>query len=190
MAKLVLTDREVELIKGLLAHTDLNSQEILSIFSFLERNINHREIGAIRTESKPRYADSPTASKAEIQSLLYKASKIGVEATKLGLLPSTDQKSMILKAIEIMKSAILIYNNNTLVTRSETFIVLGVIAWTYALHCFYRKLDIEPVYLGDDGMPLLTGDGKPRLWELSKCIKHDACPLSNGAKNKLSGTGN
>lgn len=33
------------------------------------------------------------------------------------------------KAVEIMKTAIVVYNNNMIVTRSETFIVLGVIAW-------------------------------------------------------------
>lgn len=36
MAKVVLSDREVGLIKGLIQHKALNDQQVLAIFSFLD----------------------------------------------------------------------------------------------------------------------------------------------------------
>ena len=83
-----------------------------------------------------------------------------------------------------MKTAVLVYNNNTISTRSETFIVLSVIAWTYVLHCYYRSISIEPVYLDDTGNAQIV-DGKEKLWELSHCIKHQQCPLNDGEVRNL-----
>ena len=55
MVKLVLLGSETRLIKGLTIHTTLNNQAITAIFSYLDRNINHREIGTIRA-GKGKYA--------------------------------------------------------------------------------------------------------------------------------------
>ena len=52
MAKLHLSDREISLIKGLLTHRGLNDQQVLAVFSYLDRNMNHREIAQIRRGDK------------------------------------------------------------------------------------------------------------------------------------------
>ena len=77
MAKVLLSDREVGLIKGLMQHRALNDQQVLAIFSFLDRNFNHREVGAIRKGAKPRYANTSAASVPEVEVLLYHYSKGG-----------------------------------------------------------------------------------------------------------------
>jgi hypothetical protein len=145
MTKVILSDREVGLIKGLIQHRGLNDQQVLAIFSFLDRNFNHREIGAIRKGAKPRYVSIAAASSPEVEALLYQYSKLAALAEQLGFYATTFSEAQVRKAVEIFKTAVLVYNNNILSTRSETFIVLSIIAWTYLLHA------------------RLTGEGDPRF---------------------------
>lgn len=183
MAKLVLSDREVALIKGLIAHNGFNDQQVVAIFSYLDRNINHREIGAIRKGQKPRYAAIQPVSAKEVEHLLYNYAKVAALADRLGFCDMDPVSAQVHKAVEIMKTGILIYNNNMIVTRSETFIVLAVIAWTYLLHARFAKIKIKPVYI-EDGAPVLI-DGKEKHWELGYCIDQPQAELTNGEKNNL-----
>lgn len=171
MSKLI-TDREVGLMKGLFKYEKLNDQQVQSIFSYLHRNINHREIGAVRKGAKPQYAAIPAAPKSEVDELLAAYSKVQSVAHKLGFCELDEISQQVHKSIEIMKTAVLVYNNHTITTRSESFIVLAVIAWTYALHAFYHSSGIEPVYVDKNGNPELAPDGKPRLWDLSRLRTH------------------
>lgn len=184
MAKVVLSDREVGLIKGLIQHSALNDQQVLAIFSFLDRNFNHREIGAIRKGAKPRYAAIAAASSSEVDALLYQYSKIAALAEQLGFYGTTFTQAQVRKAVEIFKTAILVYNNNVLSTRSETFIVLSIIAWTYLLHARLIEEGVTPVYKNADGTPVLI-DGQNKLWELSFCIERPEAGLSAGEKANL-----
>jgi hypothetical protein len=146
MSKLVLSDREIGLIKGLIQHRSLNDQQVLAIFSFLDRNFNHREIGVVRKGAKPYYVSIATASVPEVDMLLYQYSKLVALAEQLGFYPTTYAQAQVRKAIEIFKTAVLVYNNNILSTRSETFIVLSIIAWTYLMHARLqeRRWDTRP----------------------------------------------
>jgi len=184
MSKLVLSDREIGLIKGLFLHKLYNDQQVLAIFSYLDRNINHREIGAIRRGGKPRYLGITAASASEIESLLYHYSKIASLADRLGLCEMDPNSARVHKAVEIMKSAVLIYNNNMIATRSEIFIVLSVIAWTYLLHARFAQKNIKPIYYNPDGTPIII-DGKSKFWELGHCINQTQSALTNGEKNNL-----
>ena len=184
MARLVLSDKEISLIKGLAAHKGYNDQQILSVFSYLDRNFNHREVGAIRRGDKPRYAAIPAASAEDIEGLLYHYSKIASLADRLGFCDMDPISAQVHKAVEIMKTAILIYNNNMIVTRSETFIVLSVIAWTYLLHAHFVQQSIVPIYRNADGTEVMI-DGKPKFWELGYCINQPQSSLTNGEKNSL-----
>ena len=47
------------------------------------------------------------------------------------------------KSSEAALSAVQIYNNPLITFKTESFIVLMIIAWTYLLHAFYRKQKIE-----------------------------------------------
>lgn len=184
MAKLLLTDREVGLIKGLIQHRALNDQQVLAIFSFLDRNFNHREVGAIRRGAKPRYAAIAAASAADVDSLLYHYSKISALAEQLGFYDTTYARAQVRKAVEIFKTAVLVYNNNVLSTRSETFIVLSIVAWTYLLHARLSEEGVTPVYKNADGTCVQV-DGQDKLWELSHCIEQAEVDLSVAEKANL-----
>lgn len=184
MAKMILSDREVGLIKGLIQHQNLNDQQVHAIFSFLDRNFNQREIGAIRKGSKPRYAGIAAATTQEVDALLYQYSKLAALAEQLGFYPTSYREAQIRKAVEIFKTAILVYNNNILYTRSETFIVLSIIAWTYLLHARLIQEDIAPVYKNADGTSILV-DGQEKLWELGHCVERPEAGLSSGEKANL-----
>lgn len=179
MAKVILSDREIALIKGLIQHRALNDQQVLAIFSFLDRNFNHREIGAIRKGAKARYAGIAAATVPEIDALLYQYSKLAALAEQLGFYATTYAEAQVRKAVEMFKTAVLVYNNNILFTRSETFIVLSIIAWTYVLHARLIGEGISPVYKSADGASILI-DGQEKLWELSYCIERPEAGLSVG----------
>lgn len=184
MARVVLSDREVALIKGLIQRRAFNDQQVLAIFSFLDRNFNHREIGAIRKEAKPRYVSVAAASVLEVDALLYQYSKLAALAEQLGFYATTYTEAQVRKAFEIFKTAILVYNNNLLSTRSETFIVLSIIAWTYVLYARLIEGGVTPVYKSADGTSVLV-DGQEKLWELSYCIEWPEAGLSLGEKANL-----
>lgn len=184
MTKIILSDREVGLIKGLIQHRALNDQQVLAIFSFLDRNFNHREIGAIRKGTKPRYVNIAAASIPEVDALLYQYSKLAALAEQLGFYTTTYAEAQVRKAVEIFKTAILVYNNNILSTRSETFIVLSIIAWTYLLHARLIGEGVTPVFKNADGTSVLV-DGQEKLWELSHCIERLEAGLSAGEKANL-----
>lgn len=184
MAKMILSDREIGLIKGLIQHRAMNDQQVLAIFSFLDRNFNHREIGAIRKSTKPRYVAIAAATVSEVDALLYQYSKLAALAEQLGFYATTHSEAQVRKAVEIFKTAILVYNNNMLLTRSETFIVLSIIAWTYLLHARLIREGIAPGYKNADGTSILV-DGQEKLWELSYCIDRPEAGISAGEKANL-----
>jgi len=184
MAKVVLSDREVGLIKGLIQHKALNDQQVLAIFSFLDRNFNHREIGAIRKGTKPRYVSIAAATVGEVDALLYQYAKLAALAEHLGFYATTYAAAQVRKAVEIFKTAVLVYNNNTLSTRSETFIVLSIIAWTYLLHARLTEQGVTPAFKNTDGSPVMI-DGQKKLWELGYCIERPQSGLSAGEKANL-----
>jgi len=184
MAKMILSDREIGLIKGLIQHRAMNDQKVLAIFSFQDRNFNHREIGAIRKGAKPRYVGIAAATVPEVDALLYQYSKLAALAEQLGFYPTTHTEAQVRKAVEIFKTAVLVYNNNILFSRSETFIVLSIIAWTYFLHARLIREGITPVYKNADGTSVLV-DGQEKLWELSYCIERPEASLSAGEKANL-----
>lgn len=49
------------------------------------------------------------------------------------------KNELLQKSREAMLSAVQIYNNPSIQFKSETYIVLSIIAWTYLLHAYYRK---------------------------------------------------
>jgi len=57
----------------------------------------------------------------------------------------SEKIDLILKSREAALSAVQIYNNPFTAFKSESFIVLFIIAWTYLLHAYYRgkKLIID-----------------------------------------------
>ncbi len=182
--KLVLTEYEIPIIKGLIEHTDLNNQTIVAIFSHKSRTINHREIGYFRDSNNKKYRNYPTANKSETKQFLLEYGKLDLCAKQIGITPIADCFQLVQKACEAMKSAVAIYNSPTIYWKSEIFIVNAIIAWTYMMHAFYMTRGID-FYYSKNGNPILTEDGRPKHWELSKCLNVHECELPDAVKSNL-----
>jgi Domain of unknown function (DUF3644) len=95
---------------------------------------------------------------------------------------------LITKAQESALCAIKIFNDPLIKFKSEAFIVLMVISWTYLLHAFYRSKGIDYRYFKQNAKRKTydrTKHGAKKHWELERCLNDDACPIDNDAKNNL-----
>lgn len=95
---------------------------------------------------------------------------------------------LIAKSREAALNAIRIYNDPQVTFKSESFIVLMVIAWTYLLHAYYRSQDIEYRYFRQGPKRRRfdrTKAGAFKHWELERCLNDDNCPLDRDTCNNL-----
>lgn len=99
------------------------------------------------------------------------------------------KNELLQKAREAMLSAVQIYNNPSIQFKSETYIVLSIIAWTYLLHAFYRKRKIDYSYyqVSSAGRKIhdKTKHGAIKHWELERCLDEKECPLHEDVKQNL-----
>lgn len=54
--------------------------------------------------------------------------------------------SLINKSREAMIAAVQIYNNPSISFKTENYIVLATISWTYLLHAYYREIKVDYRY--------------------------------------------
>jgi hypothetical protein len=95
---------------------------------------------------------------------------------------------LINKSKEAALTAIKVFNDPLIKFKSETFIVLMIIAWTYLLHAFYRSKGIEYRYYEvkkERRRFDRTKYGAFKYWELERCLNDNKCPIDNDAKNNL-----
>jgi hypothetical protein len=100
----------------------------------------------------------------------------------------SEKRDLILKAREAMLAAVQIYNNPLISFKTESFIVLSIISWTYLLHAYYRSKKIEYRYFSQRGKRkafVRGAEGGIRFWDLRECISQDVCPLDKDTKNNL-----
>ncbi|MFI5259161.1 MAG: DUF3644 domain-containing protein [Candidatus Limnocylindrales bacterium] len=97
--------------------------------------------------------------------------------------------ALLAKSREAALTAVQTYNNPLVRFKSETFIVLMTIAWTYLMHAYYTRAEVDFRYLdkdpGSKRKYKRTPDGGYKWWELSSCIKVVECPLDRGTVNNL-----
>jgi Protein of unknown function (DUF3644) len=77
------------------------------------------------------------------------------------------------KSREAALTAIRVFNDPQVAFKSETFIVLMVIAWTYLLHAYYRGRDTEYRYFRQRPRRRVfdrTKHGAYKYWELERCL--------------------
>jgi hypothetical protein len=173
-----LNDWEVSLIKGFCEHTDLNDQQVLAYFTRPQRTVNHRVISGIRTG---RYFPTiPVSTEEELIQFKERWHRIPISKGKV-----KEIEELVAKAREAMISAIQSYNNPRVSFRSEIFIVLSVISWTYLLHAYYRKHNVAFFYRRADGQIERTGAGQAKLWDLAQCLAAPQCPLPDAIKANL-----
>jgi hypothetical protein len=95
---------------------------------------------------------------------------------------------LIHKSREAALAAVQIFNNPQITFKSEMFIVLMNIAWTYMLHAYYRKHGIEYRYFEQKGEKRRfdrTAKGAYKFWELERCLNENRCPIDRDATNNL-----
>jgi hypothetical protein len=92
------------------------------------------------------------------------------------------------KSREAMLTAVQIFNNPLSTFKTESYIVLAMISWTYLLHAYYRSKKIEYRYFTGEGKGkrfTRNPDGSIRYWDLKECISNQKCPLDLNTKNNL-----
>jgi hypothetical protein len=100
----------------------------------------------------------------------------------------SEKLDLIHKAREAMLSAVQVFNNPLITFKTESFIVLSMIAWTYLLHAHYRSKKIEYRYFNQTGKKkrfLHNPDGSKRYWDLNECVTKAVCPLDKDTVNNL-----
>lgn len=99
------------------------------------------------------------------------------------------KNELVEKSREAALSAVQIYNNPTTKFKSESFIVLMIIAWTYLMHAHYRSKNIEYRHYTQKGkrrqFTRVRKNGPIKYWELEACLKHEKCPLNDKIKTNL-----
>lgn len=95
---------------------------------------------------------------------------------------------LIAKSREAALCAIRVFNDPHVSFKSETFIVLMVIAWTYLLHAHYRRKGIEYRYFTQTGQRRKFDRTKHRAfryWELERCLNERNCPVDKDTANNM-----
>lgn len=95
---------------------------------------------------------------------------------------------LIHKSREAALAAVQIFNNPQITFKSEMFIVLMNIAWTYMLHAYYRTHGVEYRYFKQTGKNRRfdrTAKGAYKHWELERCLNEGPCPVESDAANNL-----
>ncbi len=95
---------------------------------------------------------------------------------------------LLTKSKEAALSSVKIFNDPLIYFKSETFIVLMVIAWTYLLHAYYRSKGIEYRYFEQHGKRRFydkTKHGAYKYWELERCLNDKKSPVDVDAANNL-----
>lgn len=95
---------------------------------------------------------------------------------------------LLTKSREAALAAVQIFNSPLITFKSEIFIVLMNIAWTYLLHAHYRKHRIEYRYyrqLAKKRVFDKTKSGAHKHWELERCLNDGQSPVDKDTANNL-----
>ncbi|MDE0383553.1 MAG: DUF3644 domain-containing protein [Defluviicoccus sp.] len=98
------------------------------------------------------------------------------------------KSELVRQSREAALNAVQSFNNPLTTFKTETFIVLMVIAWTHLLHAYYRQNGIEYRYfsMGPKKRKFdRTKSGAFKHWELERCLNEKACPLDGPTKHNL-----
>ena len=98
------------------------------------------------------------------------------------------KQELLIKSREAMLSAVQIYNNPQITFKSETFISLAVISWTYLLHTYYANNGIDYRYYKMKGSRKYydrTKHGAYKHWELERCLDDKNSPIDSETTNNL-----
>jgi len=98
------------------------------------------------------------------------------------------RRELVMKSREAALTAIRVFNDPQVSFKSETFIVLMMIAWTYLLHAYYRGKRVEYRYYRQGPKRRVfdrTKHGAYKHWELDRCLNDHRSPLDRDTANNL-----
>lgn len=98
------------------------------------------------------------------------------------------KNELLTKSREAMLCAVQIFNNPNIFFKSESFIVLSNISWTYLLHAYYREKKVNYRYYEQKAKRKKydkTKKGAFKYWELERCLKDENCPINKITKLNL-----
>lgn len=98
------------------------------------------------------------------------------------------KNELLTKSREAMLCAVQIFNNPNIIFKSESFIVLANISWTYLLHAYYRDNKIDYRYYEQKAQRKKfdkTKRGAFKYWELERCLNEKKCPIDKIPKSNL-----
>ncbi len=100
----------------------------------------------------------------------------------------SEKVDLVIKSREAALSAVQVFNNPLTTFKTETFIVLFMISWTYLLHAYYRGKKIEYRYhsvINKRKKFDYNTDGSIKYWDLTQCLSCPECPLDLHTVNNL-----
>lgn len=99
------------------------------------------------------------------------------------------KQELVKKSREASLAAVQVFNNPSITFKSEIYVVLMVIAWTYLMHAYYRDRKIDYRYFKtlSNGRKKfeLTGRGTQKYWELERCLNCKDSPLDKDTANNI-----
>jgi hypothetical protein len=98
------------------------------------------------------------------------------------------KEELLLKSREAMLNAVQTFNNPNIRFKTEAFIILSNIAWTYLLHAYYRGESVEYRYhkiINNRKRFDKTKRNAFKYWELERCLDTEECPLNIIIKSNL-----
>lgn len=158
-----LTSEEQKIVKALLAEGQRN-QDIQALLN-LGRKATVNSARVTEVKQNPRVE---AATKEDVQRFKQRKQSYDLQT---GLNSIDDER--LVRAREAMILAVQIFNSASLLFKTEVFLVLANVAWTYLLHDFYERKKVPIV--GKDGRSLL----------LSQMLNKQDCPLATGQRNNL-----
>ena len=98
------------------------------------------------------------------------------------------KRELLRKSRESVLAAVSIYNNPQMTFKSETFITLMIIGWTYLMHAYYKDNHIDYRYKHKVGKRVVvdkTKYGAEKHWELEACLNNKKCPIDKDTVSNL-----
>ncbi len=92
------------------------------------------------------------------------------------------------KSREAALAAVQIFNNPNICFKSESYVVLMMISWTYLLHAYFRGKKIEYRYFTQNVQRRQfhkTKHGAQKYWELERCLNEKQSPIDKNTANNL-----
>lgn len=98
------------------------------------------------------------------------------------------KNELLRKSREAALAAVQIFNNPNITFKSESYVVLMIIAWTYLLHAYFRHQKIDYRYYKQKSTRRKfdkTKFGAYKHWELERCLNDPKSPIDKNAANNL-----